>query len=219
MSNGPMNRKKKVTGTASADSMQTHGEGRQEGPVGQQDGYQERKDQAQQHGRGNAGQQPFSRPTGQTGAFQGSMNTQGGGMGSARPQQSRPSASSQQSARPMGMGSASPYQQARPQQQQQPQGYEQLGQQQSAQSGGNATRASGKSGCSPILIIGVLAVLLLGGGGLSGIFGNLFGGGNSGDSKHQNEAERQNKNGFFHQDTPFLQSIDDFQFFPRKSEG
>ena len=194
MSNGPMNRKKKVTGTASADSMQTHGEGRQEGPVGQQDGYQERKEQANpanQQGRANANtQQPFSRPTGQTGMFTGSMNTQGQGMGSTRPQQSRPAASSQPTtSRPVSYGQT---QQSAQQSQQQSRPL-QSAQQSQNQTAGTTTRASsGKSGISPILNIVILAVLLLGGGGgLSGLFG---GGSNTSNNNTTNTGSTQSGN-------------------------
>ena len=194
MSNGPIRRKKIVTGTASGDSLQTHGEGRQEGPVGQADGYQERKDQQtrpEDRAAANTAR-PVSRPTSQAAPFSGSMNTQGPGMGSARPQQSRPSASSQ-SARPLGGMPVQPVrpqqanQQSRPQQsaqqaQQRPQAYEQLGQQHTA-AGNNTTRASGKGGFSPLILIIIAAVVLLGGGGgLSGLFG---GGGDSGTTGGQ----------------------------------
>ena len=40
--NGPLNRKKNVTGTADDSAMQTHGPARTDGPVGDQDGYQDR---------------------------------------------------------------------------------------------------------------------------------------------------------------------------------
>ena len=45
MANGPINRKKHVTGKASEDSVQVHGEGRGDGPVGAADGYADRKEQ------------------------------------------------------------------------------------------------------------------------------------------------------------------------------
>ena len=60
MPNGPLNRKKNVTGKASQDSMQTHGPGMGQGPVGASDGYQQRKEQQQQR--------PAARTSGQTGA-------------------------------------------------------------------------------------------------------------------------------------------------------
>ena len=43
--NGPLNRKKKVTGTADESAMQTHGPARTDGPVGDPNGYADRKNQ------------------------------------------------------------------------------------------------------------------------------------------------------------------------------
>ena len=203
--NGPLNRKKKVTGTASEESMQTHGEGRQEGPVGNAEGYEDRKQQqagAAQNQRGQTNplfnqarpqnQQPVNRPQTQSqplnrpqaqstplnrpqaqsqplnrpktigGQSYGSMNTQGAGTGSARPQQAASPFTSR------------PTQQAqRPQQaQQQPQQTQQA--QWTNASANNTTRAS--KGKSPIMLIAivVIALILFGCGGLGG----LFGGGN-----------------------------------------
>ena len=207
--NGPMNRKKKVTGTASEESMQTHGPGMGTGPVGDQNGYQDRKEQQGQSaaGRGNATpvgnpQAPLNRPKQVTGAATGSMNTHGTGMG-ASPQQQRPQAGSSQQARPnpyMGQ-QASPFQnqqrpqQSRPVQQSAPQQRPQQSQQQPFVGGGRpassapanntsqTTRASsGKR--SPILILIIIAavVLLGGGGGLSGLFGGGSSNNNSSSS-------------------------------------
>ena len=166
MSNGPIRRKKNVTGTATTDSMQTHGAGRQEGPVGQQDGYQERKEQQNPTGRANGMNQPVSRPTSSSSPFSGSMNTQGPGMGSARPQQTRPTIPHNQAGR---TGYTQQPQATRPQQSQ------------NSYSSGNPTQrasgSTGKSGMNPLILIIIAAVVLLGGGGgLSGLFG---GGGDS----------------------------------------
>ncbi len=120
--NGPLNRKKKVTGTADDSAMQTHGPARTDGPVGDQNGYQDRKDQ--QAGAGNqraAGQtnaqpRPMTRPktvSGQTGS---NLNTHGASVGGGQPQQNRPSGTASS---PFGAGRTqqSPFgQQNRPQQ-------------------------------------------------------------------------------------------------------
>ncbi len=60
MANGPLNRKKNVTGKASEDSMQTHGPGMGQGPVGASDGYQARKEQQRPAPR--VGGTPLNRP-------------------------------------------------------------------------------------------------------------------------------------------------------------
>ena len=94
--NGPLNRKKKVTGTASEDSMKTEGPGMGTGPVGNADGYQDRKEQQMQGGTPGRtanplqGNTPLNRPKQAAGqASSGSMNTHGPGMGGS-PQQARP---------------------------------------------------------------------------------------------------------------------------------
>ena len=119
--NGPLNRKKNVTGTASEDSMKTEGPGMGTGPVGDQDGYQERKEQQAQGGTPGRmtqrpGQTPLNRPKQVTGQATGSMNTQGTSAG-ASPQQNRPQTPGAQQSRP------NPFfnqQQSRPQQQANP---------------------------------------------------------------------------------------------------
>ena len=199
--NGPLNRKKNVTGTANADSMETHGPGMGTGPVGDQEGYEERKEQQAQGGspqrmdnRPGRAQTPLNRPKQVTGSSTGNMNTQGTGAGST-PQQARPQNTGAPQSRP------NPYlnqQQARPQQnpfinqqrpqqsaqQQRPQQSQQRPQQTQftgggtpASSGNQQNRASGGKRSPLLLIIIAAAVLLLGGGGgLSGLFG---GGSNS----------------------------------------
>ncbi len=200
--NGPLNRKKNVTGTANADSMETHGPGMGTGPVGDQGGYEERKEQQAQGGapgrmdnRPGRAQTPLNRPKQVSGQAGGSMNTQGTGAGST-PQQTRPQNTGAPQSRP------NPYlnqQQARPQQnpfihqqrpqqsaqQQRPQQSQQRPQQTQftgggtpASSGNQQNRASGGKRSPLLLIIIAAAVLLLGGGGgLSGLFGG--GGSNS----------------------------------------
>lgn len=171
--NGPLNRKKKVTGTAHNDSMQTNGPVQTDAPVGDAQGYRERKEQhsapadqrASVVNQLNQNARPMARPKGTTGQAAGSMNTQGPAVNGARPQQTRP-AGAQQSADPFtAMRPSQTYQQppqARPQQ---------------TTASSTPTRASGKR--SPLLLIVIAAVLLLsGGGGLSG----LFGGGDSGSA-------------------------------------
>ena len=123
--NGPINRKKVVTGTASSDSMQTHGAGTGAGPVGNPEDYEARKAQqpaqeANRAGAANPVQRPLNRPKQVTGtASAGSMNTHGPATG-AGPQQARPQQTSQpqqSQARPSGfsfpLGSQ---QQSKPQQ-------------------------------------------------------------------------------------------------------
>ena len=201
---GPLNRKKNVTGTASADSMNTQGPGLGNGPVGDQQGYQDRKEQQAQGGTAQRAtarpvQTPLNRPKQVTGHSVGSMNTQGTGTGSA-PQQAKPQTAGTQQSRPnpfMNQQQARPQQtnpftsQQRPQQtQQRPQQTQQARPQQSfgggtpASSNNQTTRASGSK--SPLLIIiAVVAVLLLGGGGgLSG----LFGGGSSNSSSSSSSS-------------------------------
>ena len=156
----PMNRKKNVTGQASSDSMQTHGPGRQEGPVGGKDARANANQalDALRSALNSAAklQNRPKNPTGQAGSD--SMNTHGPGLGSTSSQQQRPA------------GGANPPQQ-RPTFTQQTQRPQQFQQTSASSSSGKTTRGAG----SPLLLIIIAAVLLLGGGGgLSG----LFGGGN-----------------------------------------
>ena len=188
--NGPLNRKKKVTGTADESSMQTHGEGRQEGPVGDAGGYDDRKNQQaganSQRGAGNQGfQQPLNRPRPTAGQTSGSMNTAGAGMGNTQPQQSRPAGTpnpftsagrSQQSQPFQQNGQTARPQQAQQSQQQRPEQAQQVQRPQQAQqaqrSASAGTRASGGRSPLMMIVIVIAAVLLLGGGGgLSGLFG------------------------------------------------
>ena len=171
--NGPMNRKKHVAGQASDSSMQTHGEGKQTGPVGAKDGQAGRKRPAQtvQNILHNAARPLNNRPGQQSG--------QGSGTGtSAHPQGTQ---------RPAGSGVRPTIPVHRPQQSQ--------GSQQSSTTptfttrpqtqgttGSSTTRSGG--GMGKIILI-LLAVLVLGGGGgLSG----LFGGGDSGTTSNQTNA-------------------------------
>ena len=197
--NGPINRKKKVTGTADESSMQTHGEVVQDTPVGDQQGYQDRKEQqsgaSSQRGQnpfaaGNSGAssvRPISRPKNTTGQSTGNMNTYGMGNASSGPQQNRPAAGSQPNAfytqsRPQPASNQQQSGQSRPQQQ----SSQTRPQQQNAQTSQNrpasyqqsTQRAASTGGKrSPLLLIIIAAaVLLMGGGGLSGLFG---GGGGS----------------------------------------
>ena len=187
--NGPLNRKKKVTGTADESAMQTHGPARTDGPAGDPNGYADRKSQ-QAGGARQAGPRlrPMARPQNVSGQAAGNMNTHGAPVGGARPQQNRPAGAA---SNPFaGHTQQNPFgQQARPQQsaQQQRPYTQQARPQQSAgrpasgqrppvsggvrQNGQSTQRAGG--GKSPLLlIIAVAAVLLLGGGGgLSGLFG------------------------------------------------
>ena len=160
--NGPLNRKKHVSGTASQSSMKVSGEGRKEGPVGAADGYQQRKAQqsasAPQRSAA-AGTGPMARPKTQPGQASGSMHTGASGFNAARPQQTRPNSASQ---------GANPYA-ARPQQTQQTQ--QTRPQTFSATSSSQSTQTRGKSGFSPLILILLAVVLLGGGGGLSGLFG------------------------------------------------
>lgn len=199
--NGPLNRKKKVTGTADAGSMETHGQVQTDGPVGDAGGYEAKKEQQAAPRASGAPQRPVSRPRPTAGQSTGSMNTHGPDVNSAGPQQTRP-AGGQSAANPFAGRTSytQPGQQAapnRPQQQQRPQSsgfqaqqqrpqqtsYQARPQQQAQRtsfSGGQSTqRASSGGSKSPLLIIiAVVALLLLGGGGgLSGLFG---GGSNSG---------------------------------------
>lgn len=190
--NGPLNRKKKVTGTADESAMQTHGPARTDGPVGDANGYQDRKNQQAGGGNRQTSPQPrpMARPQNVSGQASGSMNTHGTPVGGARPQQTRPGSAApnpfagrtQQSPFGQQTNQQSPFgQQARPQQTaQQQRPYTQQTRPQQAQrppvSGGvkqngqSGQRAGG--GKSPLLIIIIAAVLLLGGGGgLSGLFG------------------------------------------------
>lgn len=159
----PMNRKKNIEGQAASDSMQTHGPGRGEGPVGSSDGYQERKDPLD--ALRSAANRPLNRPKNPEGqASQGSMHT----SQSAGPQQSRP---------------VSSFFQQRPQQAQPPQQTQQQTPPQSQpfqQTSGGSSSGRTTRGGSPLLLIILAAVLLLGGGGgLGGLFG---GGGDDGGS-------------------------------------
>ena len=157
--NGPMNRKKVVAGKASEDSMKTHGEARNDGPVGDASGHQGRKE-AQTGGPRRASQTPFNRPRPTAGSASGSMNTHGAGTG-GRPQQTRPSMSS--GARPSGGMSSSGG----------------MGGSGGTGGGGGGGNRAGGRGFSPLLLIILAVVLLGGGGGLSGILGGLLGGGNT----------------------------------------
>ena len=206
--NGPLNRKKKVTGTADVSSMETHGQVETNGPVSDSNGYEDRKEQQQ------GTQQPVSRPRPSApGQSTGGMNFGGQQTGSARPQQNRP-AGSQSAGNPFGSTGNNPFAktgqqtgqtrpqssgfQARPQQQARPQasGFQARPQQsqpqqtqqqtqRTASSGGQSTqRASGGGSKSSLfIIIAVVAALLLGGGGgLSGLFGGGDSGGTSSTS-------------------------------------
>ena len=157
--NGPLNRKKKVTSTADESAMQTHGPARTDGPVGDQNGYQDRKDQ--QAGAGNqrtAGQtnaqsQPMARPKNVSGQAGGSMNTHSAAGGGGQPQQTRPSGAASS---PFGAGRTqqNPFgQQNRPQQasQQSPFGQQAKTQQSSQQSAyGQQTRPQQTSQRPPV---------------------------------------------------------------------
>ena len=61
--NGPMNRKKNITGSASDSSMQTHGAGRQTGPVGNREGYEQRREQQARPGSASRPQRSGGTPT------------------------------------------------------------------------------------------------------------------------------------------------------------
>ena len=210
--NGPLNRKKKVTGTADESAMQTHGPARTDGPVGDPNGYEDRKNQQAGGNRQvNPQSRPMARPQNASGPAGGNMNTHGAPIGGQGPQQTRPGGTA---ANPFGAGRAqqspfgqqgnqqSPFgQQARPQQSAQQRPYTQQRPQQSAsrpassqrppvsggvkQNGQSTQRAGG--GKSPLLIIiAVVAVLLLGGGGgLSDLFG---GGSDSSSGSSQSSA-------------------------------
>ena len=115
---GPLNRKKNVTGTASEDSMSTQGPGMGTGPVGNTDGYQDRKEQQAQGGAPGRtsnppqGNVPLNRPKQTAGqAPTGSMNNQGAGQGRT-PQHARP----QNQGTPQGRPFNGQNQQQRPQQ-------------------------------------------------------------------------------------------------------
>ena len=210
--NGPLNRKKNVTGTADDSAMQTHGPARTDGPVGDQNGYQDRKDQQagagnqRAAGQTNASNGPMARPKNVSGQAGGSMNTHSAPVGGGQPQQTRPSGAA---SNPFGAGRTqqNPFgQQTRPQQsarQQRPSSAQQSRPQQSSSrpassqrppvSGGgtpqNAQRASGTQstqraggGRSPLLIIIAVVAVLLLGGG--GGLSGLFGGGSSNTSNN-----------------------------------
>ncbi|MBR1606172.1 MAG: peptidase C11 [Clostridia bacterium] len=165
MPNTPFNRKRNISGKASEDSMQTHGAGLGQGPVGKKDGYQERR----QPQSANRAAQPVNRPRPTIGSASGNMHTSGSGTGSARPQQQRPA------------GQQSPFA-ARPQQTQQAQRPQQF--QQTQQSAGSSgTRAGG--GMGKFIIIALIVLVLGGGGGLSGLFG---GGGNDTTNTNNNTS-------------------------------
>ncbi|MBR4539337.1 MAG: peptidase C11 [Clostridia bacterium] len=207
-----MNRKKNVTGTADDSAMQTHGPARTDGPVGDQNGYQDRKDQQagagnqRAAGQTNASNGPMARPKNVSGQAGGSMNTHSAPVGGGQPQQTRPSGAA---SNPFGAGRTqqNPFgQQTRPQQsarQQRPSSAQQSRPQQSSSrpassqrppvSGGgtpqNAQRASGTQstqraggGRSPLLIIIAVVAVLLLGGG--GGLSGLFGGGSSNTSNN-----------------------------------
>lgn len=147
-----MNRKRNIDGQASADSMQTHGEGRGEGPVGSSDGYQERKNAADAlRNVLNQAARPLNRPKNVDGhASQSSMQTHGPAMGSSAPQQQRPASSDQGTQRPV----------------------QQLFQQNTSTGSSNSSGTPTRGGKGSLIIIALLAILLLGGGGFSGLFGN-----------------------------------------------
>ena len=204
--NGPLNRKKNVTGTAGSDSMNTSGPGMGTGPVGDQTGYQDRKEQQAQGGAPQRAanrpvhtQSPLNRPKQVSGQSTGNMNTQGAGTGNtpqqARPQntgaqQNRPNPFIGQQARPQQSQSNPFMNQQRPQQSQQrpqqsiPQQRPQQTQQRPQQSFGGGTPASSgnqqnrASGGkkSPLMLIIIAVAALLLGGG--GL-GGLFGGGSN----------------------------------------
>jgi len=160
-----MNRKKNISGTASKDSMNTHGKGQGQGPVGSSDGYQERKQQSpadRMRSMLSSARPKTQRP----GQATGGMNTHGPGQGGARPQQQRPAAGSQ------------PTYTTRPQQTQQTR----------PQTTGSAQRGTGTragGGMGKLILIAIAAIVLLGGGGgLSG----LFGGGSNGNNNTANQT-------------------------------
>ena len=120
--NGPLNRKKNVTGTADESAMQTHGPARTDGPVGDQNGYEDRKNQQagagnrRAAGQANAQNGPMARPKTVSGQAGGNMNTHSAPVGGGRPQQTRPSGAA---SNPFGAGRTqqNPFgQQTRPQQ-------------------------------------------------------------------------------------------------------
>ena len=173
MANGPINRKKHVTGKASEDSVQVHGEGRGDGPVGAADGYADRKEQQSGAKPGTASKVTQQVRPGQS--TQRPSGTQQSNPFAARPQ------NTQSTQRPSGTQS-NPFA-ARPQQntqstqrpqstQQRPQQFQQT----TGTSGGSSGQRSGGGSGKLILIIIAVVVLLGGGGGLSGLFG---GGGSS----------------------------------------
>ena len=191
--NGPLNRKKKVSGTADESSMQTHQEAQTGGPVGSPDGYQDRKAQSipGASDRGASGipqSSPISRPKNVSGQAGGSMNT--GNLHSAQSQQHRPVGGGTAQPNPFLGNSGRPQQSASAQKtsQQQSASRPSAGQQQQqrASSAGQPTRAGGKG--SMLIILVVAAVLLLGGGGgLSGLFG-----GGSDSSSSSSSTSTQN---------------------------
>ena len=161
--NGPTNRRRKVAGKADESSMQLHGEGLGQGPVGQADGYKDRKEQQAQRPQSqpSGGQRPQGQATGGQ-----RPRADWGAVGGQRPQAQRPA--QDQAAQNQGQTG-------------QDGDRGMLGSLLGAAAGGAAGSSGGgkKSGCSPILIIILVVVLLGGGGGLSGLFGNLFGGSNN----------------------------------------
>ena len=191
----PRSREKKVVNEGRG--VEIYGEGLGTGPVGstgspggQQQAGSARPVSRPVQGSAPQGQQsPFtqSRPQ-QTGAAR-PMSSQGGAQrpqqnpfGQSRPQgqqspftQSRPQQTG--SARPMGAPTGSA--QSRPQGQQSPFTQSRPQQTGSARTGGGTQRASGGGGGGKLILIIIAAIALLGGGGgLSGLFGNLLGGGN-----------------------------------------
>lgn len=180
--NGPLNRKKKVSGTADASSMQTHQQVQTGGPVGSPNGYQDRKEQPVPGGahRGAAGTPqngPIARPKNVSGQASGSMHT--GNVYNTQSQQNRPVGGGTPQPNPF-VGSARPQQNASAQKaSSQQQTHLQSARRPASQQQGQTTRAGGGKG-SLLIIVAIAAVLLLGGGGsLSGLFG---GGSNSSSS-------------------------------------
>ena len=91
MPNGPLNRKKNVSGKASQESMQTHGQGMGQGPVGASDGYKERREQQRPAARAGSqnGPQSGARPAQQRPVQRPADTRQNQAPFAARPQQSQ----------------------------------------------------------------------------------------------------------------------------------
>lgn len=190
----PLGRKKKVVGKADESSMQVHGSGTGQGPVGSQDGYQERKEQQQAAAKTQqsaAKTQQSSNAASQLASFFGAARPQQGQQTSqqqARPQQQRPTnAGSAWSAQRPTAGNTSSAQRptGNASSAQRPAGTQQTSQQSSQRASSGSLLGSllggggsGGGGGKILIIVVIVAVLLLGGsGGLSGLFG---GGGDSG---------------------------------------